>query len=47
MCHASNKGHVKCVEKLLKLGSDPTLYTNDYCYAFDLAEKAGYNEVDF
>ena len=43
--HASSKGHLKIVQKLLRLGADPSLYTSDYMYAFDLAENAGYSNV--
>ncbi len=45
MAHASNKGHLKCVHKLLQLGADPTIYSYDYYYPFDLAQNAGYSDV--
>lgn len=45
LSHASSKGHLKCVHKLLQLGADPTIYTYDYLYPFDLAQNSGHNEV--
>ena len=45
MAHESNKGHLKCVHKLLQLGADPTIYSYDYYYPFDLAQNAGYSDV--
>ena len=43
--HASHKGHLKVVQKLLKLGADPLIHTFDYMYPFDLAENAGFTSV--
>lgn len=45
LCHASSKGHLRCVQKLLKLNADPTIFTIDYFYPFDLAEKSGNKNV--
>lgn len=45
LSHASSKGHLKCVHKLLKLGADPSIYTYDYLYPFDLAQNSGFTEV--
>lgn len=45
LSHASSKGHLKCVHKLLKLGADPSIYTYDYLYPFDLAQDSGFPDV--
>ena len=47
LSHASSKGHLKCVQKLLQLGADPLIYTSDYLYAYDLAESSGFINVLF
>jgi hypothetical protein len=44
--HACHKGHMKTVQKLLRLGADPFLFTVDYRYPGDLAESAGFNNVN-
>ena len=36
---------MKTVQKLLKLGADPLVFTVDYRYPGDLAESAGFNNV--
>jgi ankyrin repeat protein len=45
LSHASNKGHLKCVQKLLAYNADPLIYSNDYLYPYDLAEKSGYTDI--
>ena len=46
LSHASCKGNLKCVHKLLKLGADPLICTSDYLYPFDIAQNFGFNEVN-
>ena len=45
MSHACKKGHLRCVQKLLRLKADTNVYTLDYCYPNDLAEQSGFKNV--
>jgi ankyrin repeat protein len=45
LCHAASNGNIDCIRFLLDHGADPTIYTQKYQYAWDLASINGYSEV--